>query len=113
MTSVDQTRRVDHHPSAVQLVWRVVVNTMSLLTTDVLNKAATFVVYALVGRYCGPRAFGQLSLGLTLLYTFHVLASAGRPPLITRDGAKLPRLAGSYCANAAVIVSGAFLINFI
>jgi O-antigen/teichoic acid export membrane protein len=86
---------------------------MSLLTTDVLNKAATFVVYALVGRYCGPRAFGQLSLGLTLLYTFQVFASAGLPTLITRDVAKLPRLAGSYCANAGVIVCGAFIVNFV
>ena len=78
-----------------------------------LNKAATFVVYALVGRYCGPRAFGQLSLGLTLLYTFQVFASAGLPTLITRDVAKLPRLAGSYFANAAVIVTGAFMFNFV
>src|SRR5262249_51795424 len=37
---------------------------------------------------------------------------AGLPTLITRDVSKLPRLAGSYCANATVIVSGAFLINF-
>jgi O-antigen/teichoic acid export membrane protein len=113
MTDVDKTWHMHDQPSAAQLVWRVVVNTISLLTTDVLNKAATFVVYALVGRYCGARAFGQLSLGLTLLYTFQVFASAGLPTLITRDVAKFPRLAGSYCANAAVIVSGAFLINFV
>lgn len=113
MTDSDQTWHLPEHPNAVALVWRVVVNTMSLLTTDVLNKAATFVVYALVGRYCGARAFGQLSLGLTLLYTFQVFASAGLPTLIMRDVAKLPRLAGSYCANAAVIVFGAFLVNFV
>jgi O-antigen/teichoic acid export membrane protein len=113
MTDIDQTWHFSEHPSAVALVRRVVVNTMSLLTTDVLNKAATFVVYALVGRYCGARAFGQLSLGLTLLYTFQVFASAGLPTLITRDVAKLPRLAGSYFANAAVIVCGAFVVNFV
>ncbi len=113
MTESEQTWPLPEQPGAVTLVWRVVLNTMSLLTTDVLNKAATFVVYALVGRYCGPGAFGQLSLGLTLLYTFQVFASAGLPTLITRDVAKLPKLAGSYCANAGVIVFGAFLVNFV
>jgi len=93
------------------LVRRIVVNTMSLLTSDVLNKAATFIVYALVGRYCGARAFGQLSLGLTLLYTFQVFASAGLPSLITRDVAKQPKSAGLYFANAGIIVLCAFFVN--
>ena len=113
MTEIDHTWPTQHHPSAVQLVWRVVVNTMSLLTTDVLNKAATFVVYALVGRYCGPRSFGQLSLGLTLLYTFQVFASAGLPTLITRGRRQTSASCRFDCGNAAVIVSGAFLINFV
>lgn len=112
MTDADQTWLTDQ-PNAVALVRRVVVNTMSLLTTDVLNKAATFVVYALVGHYCGTLAFGQLSLGLILLYTFQVFASAGLPTLITRDVSKRPRLAGAYFANTAIIVSGAFVINFV
>src|SRR3954463_4653308 len=86
------------HESSIALMRRVVINAMSLLTSDVLNKAATFMVYALVGRYCGARAFGQLSLGLMLLYTFQVFASAGLPTLITRDVAKMPRSAGRYFA---------------
>jgi O-antigen/teichoic acid export membrane protein len=94
-------------------VRRVVVNTMSLLTSDILNKAATFAVYVLVARYTGPRSFGQLSLGLMLLYTFQVFASAGLPVLITREVARCPSSSGRYFANASMIVSAAFFLSLV
>lgn len=83
----------------------------SLLTSDVLNRAATFAVYAMVARYCGPTSFGQLSLGLMLLYTFQVFASAGLPTLITREVAKRPAWSGRYFANASLIACCTSLIS--
>jgi O-antigen/teichoic acid export membrane protein len=99
------------HGSSTAAVRRIVVNVTSLLTSDVLNRAATFAVYAMVARYCGPHSFGQLSLGLMLLYTFQVFASAGLPTLITREVAKRPRSSGRYFVNASVIASCTSLIS--
>lgn len=65
-------------------------NAASLLAGDVLNKAGTFAMYAMLARWTGQHEFGQLSLGLMLLYTFHVFAAAGLPKLITREVAKSP-----------------------
>ncbi|TWU34939.1 colanic acid exporter [Novipirellula artificiosorum] len=72
---------------------------MSLLTSDVLNKATTFVIYLLVARYHGPRAFGQLSLGLMLFYVFQVFATAGLPTIVTRAIAQHSGRTDRYCAN--------------
>jgi O-antigen/teichoic acid export membrane protein len=84
---------------------RVVTNSASLLTTDVLNKATTFVVYALVARYTDTREFGQLSLGLLLLYTFQVFACVGLPTLVTRDLALDRSLTPKYFSNANAVVT--------
>lgn len=71
-------------------LFRVAGNAASLLTTDLLNKATTFVIYALTARYLGAQAFGQFSLGLLLVYVFQVFASVGLPNLLTREIAQRP-----------------------
>lgn len=101
------------HNGGLAAVRRVVVNIASLLTSDIVSKAATFAVYALVARRCGPRPFGQLSLGLTLLYTFQVFAAAGLPTLITREIAKHRSSSGRYFANASLIAVGSFVLSLI
>ncbi|MCA9187927.1 MAG: flippase [Pirellulaceae bacterium] len=67
-------------------------NAIALLGGDVANRASTFAVYAMLAPY-GLREFGQLSYGLTLLYTFHVFAAAGLPTSVTRAVARNPRRA--------------------
>jgi len=74
-------------------------NAVSLLTSDVLNKATTFGIYAMVSRGAGSHGFGQLSLSLLLFYTFQVLATAGLPTLITRETAKHPGRTRLYLLN--------------
>lgn len=68
-------------------------NTFAVLGGEVLNKAGIFLVYAILARRAGVHEFGQLSLGLLLLYTFHVFAVAGLPVALTREVAKRPRAA--------------------
>ena len=51
-------------------------NLLSLMTNDLLSRVTVFVIYALVARYLGPAAFGQLSLTLTLFYIFQVFSKA-------------------------------------
>jgi len=84
-------------------------NAVSLLTSDVLNKATTFGIYAMVSRGAGSHGFGQLSLSLLLFYTFQVLATAGLPTLITRETAKHPGRTRLYLLNgcAAALATSA------
>jgi O-antigen/teichoic acid export membrane protein len=97
--------------SGIVTLRRIIVNTTSLLTSNVLNRAATFAVYAMMARYCGSRSFGQLSLGLMLLYTFQVFASAGLPTLITREVAKRPKFSGLFFTNASAIAVVASILS--
>jgi O-antigen/teichoic acid export membrane protein len=74
-------------------VQRMGFNSLAILTSDVLTRASTLFVYVLVGRNGGDAEFGQLSLGLMLLYTFHVFAVAGLPTLLVREVARSPSTA--------------------
>lgn len=83
---------------------RLAGNVASLLTTDLLNKATTFVIYALTARYLGAEAFGQFSLGLLLVYVFQVLASVGLPNLLTREIAQHASRGPRLCSGGLVAV---------
>jgi len=63
-------------------------NAISIFTSDAMNRATNFVLYALVARHLGAREFGQLSLALTLFYVFQVSAVAGVKMFITREVAR-------------------------
>jgi len=84
---------------------RVVGNVISILTSDVLNRATTFVLYALVARHLSAFAFGQMSLAFTLFYTFQMIAVAGMKTLITREVARDRRQTGQYLVNGSIIVA--------
>jgi len=60
-------------------------NALSILTSDAMNRATSFVLYALVARHLGAHEFGQLSLALTFFYIFQVLALAGLKTLTIRQ----------------------------
>ncbi len=96
----------------VRAARRFSINAASLLFGDVLNRGASFLIYALVARYCGTHSFGQLSLGLMLLYSFQVIASVGMPTLIVRDVAKYPKLDSQYLVHASAIVFGGFAVSY-
>lgn len=75
---------------------KIMVNAVSIGGGEVANKASSFLVYAAVSRIAGLEAFGQLALGLTLLYTCHVFGYAGLPTVLIRSVARRPRLAKRY-----------------
>jgi O-antigen/teichoic acid export membrane protein len=75
---------------------RIALNAVAIGGGEVANKASTFLVYAVVSRLLGLEPFGQLALGLTLLYTSHVLGCAGLPTTIIRLVARRPRSAKRY-----------------
>ncbi|NJL33570.1 MAG: oligosaccharide flippase family protein [Chloroflexaceae bacterium] len=86
-------------------------NIVSLLTSDVMNRATTFLIYALVARYLGDFAFGQISLALLLFYTFYVFASLGVRVYITREIARDPSLTDRYLVNGSLLILAASVLS--
>jgi O-antigen/teichoic acid export membrane protein len=80
-------------------------NVFSILSSDVMNRVTTFVLYALVARHLGGREFGQLSLALTLFYAFQVLALSGTKSLIIREVAINRALTGPYFINGVALLT--------
>lgn len=90
---------------------RLIHNFASLLTSEVVNRATTFVLYALVARYRGAFEFGQLSLALSLFFVFEVLAGAGLKTLVTREVARDRAKTGLYLVNGSAIVVACSLLS--
>jgi len=80
-------------------------NALSILTSDVMNRATSFVLYAMVARHLGAFEFGQLSLAFSLFYVFQVSAVAGLKILIVRDVAKDQSRTRLYFKNGCAIVA--------
>ncbi|HVX29355.1 MAG TPA: flippase, partial [Nitrolancea sp.] len=83
---------------------RIAANAASMLASDVINRATTFALYTLVARSLGAFEFGQLSLALTLFYTFQILAVAGLKTLVTREIAKHHERTDELLVNGSVVV---------
>lgn len=78
-------------------------NLAAILTSDVLNRGTTFLIYILVARELGTYAFGQMTLALTLFYSFQVVASFGMQTLITREVAKDENTSAKYFASSLLV----------
>ncbi len=91
---------------------RIASNAASMITSDVLNRATTFVVYVLVARYLGKHAFGQLTVGLTLFFVFYVFASAGLKILLAREVAKDRTATNQYFVSGSLVVVAFSILSF-
>lgn len=88
-------------------------NALSILTSDVMNRATSFVIYALVARHLGAQEFGQLSLAFSLFYIFQVFAIAGLKVLVIRQVAKDRLQTRLYFINASAIVALSSLVSLL
>jgi O-antigen/teichoic acid export membrane protein len=91
----------------------IISNSLSMLTSDVLNRVTTFVLYALVARYLGTFAFGQLSLALMLFFTFQVFAALGLRMLIAREVARDPSKTELYLVNGSITIIGSTILSIL
>src|SRR3989440_8406862 len=80
-------------------------NALAILTSEVMTRATSFVLYAMVARHLGTFEFGQLSLAFSLFYVFQVSAVAGLKILIVRDVAKDQSQTRLYFKNGCAIVA--------
>ncbi len=94
------------------LIHLTVRNAAAVLASDVVNRATTFLLYALVARYLGIFQFGQMSLALTLFCTFQVLSAAGVKMLITREVAKDRTRTGTFAVTGSLVVIAASILSF-
>lgn len=101
---------VHHHGSMLR---RLLNNSVFLLINDILSRATIFIVYALISRYLGVYQFGQLSLALTLLFTFQILAPAGLRLLITRETAEDRTKTNLYLVNGSLIAVLFSILSYI
>lgn len=99
--------------SLAEKVQRMGFNSIAILTSDILNRASTLFIYMLVGRFGRDDEFGQLSLGLMLLYTFHVFAVAGLPTLLVREVARAPDAAKRILYHGYVAAILPALLSFL
>jgi O-antigen/teichoic acid export membrane protein len=90
----------------------VVTNATSVFASDAVNRATTFVVYALVGRKLGKFEFGQISLALTFFYVFQV-PGLGLKTLVTREVTKQRDATGAYVTNACTLVLGLSAVSMV
>jgi O-antigen/teichoic acid export membrane protein len=90
-------------------VWRqgvigtLALNVASMLTTNVVIRAANLVTYVLVARYLGIVSFGQLSLAVSLFQVLQTVCLWGFPTLITREAAREHKRIGSYFIAGSII----------
>lgn len=99
--------------TAAHPVFRIARNAVSVLASDALNRATTFILYALVARYLDARAFGQLSLALAFFYAFQVFASLGLPTLLTREVASDREKFSSCLMNGGLLSLAGSLLSII
>lgn len=90
---------------------RIAANVLSMFANDAVNRATTFVLYAMVARSLGTYEFGQMSLALTIFYIFQVFAVAGLKTLVTREVAKDRSRTDEYLANGSMLVSATSLLS--
>src|SRR6266571_7237166 len=88
-------------------------NALSILTSDVMSRMTSFVLYALVARHLGAQEFGRLSLAFTLFYTFQVFAVGGLKTLIIRQVAKDRAQTRLYFLNGMLIVAFTSVVSLI
>lgn len=88
-------------------------NALSILSSDVMNRVTSFVLYAMVARHLGAEQFGQLTLALTLFYTFQVFAVGGLKTLIVRQVSKELSKTSLYFRNGALIVTFTSVVSII
>jgi O-antigen/teichoic acid export membrane protein len=81
------------------------------LTSDVVSRGTTLVLYALVARYLGAFELGQLSLAVALFYMFQVLSAAGLRTLVVREVSRDKSLSHSYLVNGTAVIAVACLLS--
>lgn len=84
---------------------RIIRNALSILGSDIANRASSFALFILVARLLGERAFGQITLAQsTFFFLGYSLAGLGLRWFLARELAKTPEKTSRYLANGIVLM---------
>src|SRR5207249_11340454 len=86
-------------------------NALSILSSDVMNRATSFVLYAMVARHLGPFEFVQLPLASSLFYVFQVSAVGGLIILLVSCVSKDQSHTRLYFTNGFAIVAALSIVS--
>lgn len=91
---------------------RILANTFSLVSADIIGKILSFGFMLYVTRYLGPEKYGVLSFGLAFTGIFSIFTDLGLKQLIVREVARDTSLAKKYLANflSVKILLGIFTV---
>jgi O-antigen/teichoic acid export membrane protein len=81
----------------------------SLFVAEVVNRATSFAVYAMVARFLGAYSFGQIALATSLFHVFNRITVMGLKTLTVREVARAPEMTGRYLLGASVTAAAASL----
>lgn len=84
---------------------RLAVNIGALFTSNVVNRATSFLVYAMVAAFLGARELGQLALAMSLFFLLNRFVLLGLETLTTREIAQDRDQTGRYLSTAGVMVA--------
>ncbi len=87
-------------------------NVSSLFVAEVVNRATSFIVYAMVARFLGAYSFGQLALATTLFHVFNRFTVMGLKTLTVREVARAPEHTGTYLVRASLAVGAASMLGY-
>lgn len=82
---------------------RLLANAGSVVSSEAVNRATTFVLYIVVARYFDDTTFGRLALALSLLFMTQVAAGFGLSTYLAREVAKNQERAGTYLPPSLLI----------
>ncbi|MDX2140669.1 MAG: flippase [Chloroflexota bacterium] len=99
--AVDDPQR---QPSRIFVIVR---NMLSILGSDIANRASSFALYVLVARFLGEFSMGQMALAQqTFFFLGYSLAGLGVRWFIARELSGQPQKTESYLVNGTVMVLG-------
>jgi O-antigen/teichoic acid export membrane protein len=83
----------------------IIRNVLSILGSDIAIRASSFALYALIARYLGERALGQMSLAQATFYFLgYSLAGLGIRWFLARELAKHPERTERYLGSGILMV---------
>jgi O-antigen/teichoic acid export membrane protein len=78
-------------------------NVSVMLVGQVVTFVLSFTLRAVLGRYLGDVGYGKLTFAMSITAIYATLGGLGLTPLLAKEVAREPRLAGKYLANSLLL----------
>jgi O-antigen/teichoic acid export membrane protein len=108
----DERRDAPTAPAPAFRLRRLARNVSALLGSTVIERATSFILYAIVARSLGAADLGALALAIAVFQVVGKFAALGLPVLTTREVARSPERVGEYVVNGAAVVTVTSIVGY-